>query len=239
MYKIISLVTLIILSASLSDSKALAQEECSQLPKGSYKLIECYAKAGDKRAQSILKKMKGMNKNVIREETSPKVTNFKMKGSLQSHHDIGCAKIKKLTTKITPADMFKGVTQCINSGKYKKAAQLHFLARHYGAFDGQRVSDRTARGAVTVLQMNTYKMVPKDKISLLQEQLKKLSSPEAKEKKSFCAAIHKLGHPSYHPDYMVLHGLAAFSEAKTAALKSDFNAEQSWAAILEKSCPLT
>lgn len=161
-------------------------------------------------------------------EKSGRVTNMRAEGSLVSSHAVGCIPITEAKNTFTPADLYKGVADCIHQDKYDLAAGLFALAGIYGRFDAERVTDKSAGQARTVLIMNTFANESQDQKSKFSEVFSRLTkTPELLGK--LCADIQKVGMPDYYPSYMILHGIQAFTgNPHEGALRRDFDAPQAW-----------
>ena len=85
------------------------------------------------------------------EETHGNVTNLSADGQLSPTRQLGCVTPDDMTTDETPPDVYTGVRSCIARGDYDHAAELFAMAGAFGAFDGQRVADVSARDAPQVL----------------------------------------------------------------------------------------
>ena len=165
------------------------------------------------------------------------VKNIEAKGNLESNNSSDCIDINGLTNKNTPADIFIGITKCLDRSDYQKASQLYLVALAYGRYDSKRVEDKTAHQAVSVLRLNHLGGLNKDKTQKLQSALKTTTE----NKTPICRVLKQLGSPSYHPSYMIQHGMGAFSGNKTKdGLVPDFNSKDSWEDVLNNyvKCPV-
>ena len=163
-----------------------------------------------------------------------------MDGSLASKNDIGCITIINATNKLTPADLYKGVADCINAEKYENASELFALAGMYGNFDAARVSDKTAGQAKTVLIMNTFNGLPEDKKQKFSAVFTERLSKNKIALRDFCLNVVKIGYPAYYPDYMILHGIKAFTgNPNKDALSETFDPAATWNKLFDTylHCP--
>ena len=167
---------------------------------------------------------------------SPKIINIQTEGNLSSTRSTGCVEIDTLNSNEIPPNMYRGISECIESGEYEKAMKLRFLARLYGAFDGRRISDRTAGQGIIVLEMNTFSTLSKDNRLKIQNWMKENFQVGGKIQSSFCKTVAKLGYPKYHPEYLIRHGINFSSVNKSTVIKADFNAEETWSTLLERGC---
>lgn len=159
--------------------------------------------------------------------------NIKSKGNLAVTKPILCVDISTLTSSHTPADIFTGLSDCIKKNEVRNAVRLYALALSYGRYDSLRMIDKTARGAMRVLRFQTFASASKEyKLKFTAEKKKQDSTNlDKKEFSSLCKDIKNLGKPSYHPDYMIRHGMAAFT-GKPMGVLSDFNAEDEWEKVM-------
>ncbi|GIU67260.1 hypothetical protein [Candidatus Phycosocius spiralis] len=167
------------------------------------------------------------------------ITNYVTKGSLEATRNIGCIKIAKAKSDFTPPDLLKGMIACVRRNDYETAGYLYYLARIYAAFDSLRVSDVSARQAGTVLLIQTYEELQEDQKTRLSEMLDKIMGTPELEKR-LCGDLQKVGMPTYHPKYMILHGMGAFFGASAeGGLVEDFDGASNWKQLLGslKDCP--
>lgn len=161
-------------------------------------------------------------------EQNGKVTNVSAEGNLASYQKVGCIPLSEAKNTFTPADMHKGIGECIAQGNYDFAVNLLMLADMYGLFDAARVTDKTAGQAIIALRTNTFANVPQDKKTKLSELINHLAS-DTELRGKLCGEIDKLGPPDYYPSYMILHGVKAFTgNPHEGALVKDFDALGVW-----------
>jgi hypothetical protein len=173
--------------------------------------------------------------NIIVEKRASNFTNLKVEGSLASSSPLSCVALDKIDNSVTPPDIFSGIAKCVEKGKFEKAGQLLYMARLYGIFDAKRVADKTAGQGITVLQMNTFSRVDKNKALKFQEYVNNVGTKE-NILASVCNHAEKIGYPAYHPKYMILHGIKAFTGIKGNGLDPSFDAAKTWQSMLNKNC---
>src|SRR6266516_6950910 len=164
----------------------------------------------------------------IIKEQSGNMTNYRSEGSLASTQAVGCILLEQAKNTYTPADLYKGVSDCISQEKYDLAAGLFMLAGIYSRFDAERLTDKTAAQAGTALIMNTFSTLSQDKRTKLGESVGRIAkSPELLRTR--CSEVQKVGAPNYYPSYMILHGMRAFAgNPHEGALVKDFDASGVW-----------
>lgn len=161
------------------------------------------------------------------------VTNIETVGNLEPKNDVGCIKFGEVRNFYTPADLFKSSVACANTGNAKDAARLFLFARIYGSYDMARVSDISAHQSIIVLIQHAFSAMGTYANSVEKEINDNLiGKPE--EFSEFCGVIKKIGKPNYHPQYMINHGMDAFTGTKGDGLIENFNEEQVWLQTLSR-----
>ncbi len=161
-------------------------------------------------------------------EQNGRVTIYRLDGSLASAQTVGCIPLTAAKDTFTPPDLYKGVGECIAEGNYDFAVGLFVLAGIYGSFDAERVADKSAGQAKSVLIMNTFASVPQDKLTKLNEALN-LATKNPEVLGRLCGEVEKVGMPNYYPSYMILHGIKAFmGNPHDGALLPNFDSKKTW-----------
>lgn len=165
--------------------------------------------------------------------------NYEAPGNLESTYDIGCPDASKLSNKYTPADLYRAVSKCAEQGAHKEGAFLFALAGVYGRYDTFRVADATAHQAVTVLLMQAFARLSKEKKIALKDGIKNALG-NAEGRAAMCKDVVRIGPPNYYPRYMIQHGMDAFlKKGPSDGLVKDFDAEAAWQKSLDTylHCP--
>ncbi len=164
----------------------------------------------------------------IIKEQNGKITNYRAEGSLASTQAINCIPLAQAKRKFTPPDLYRSVADCLAKDEYESAAKLFALAGIYARFDAERVTDKTAGQARTVLIMNTLSNVPEEKKNKLNASLSRITkTPELLS--ALCEEVAQVGMPDYYPKYMILHGIKAFTgNPHDGALVANFDATGTW-----------
>ncbi len=167
------------------------------------------------------------------------ITHLYTEGNLASTHPLACVPLPQVKNTDTPADIFKGVGQCVEQNNFEDAVDLFAIAGAYSKFDAARVADKTAGQAKSALISQTFAAVPEDKQNKFsQVQQLRMTKPETLN--AICASVKKIGMPNYYPEYMILHGMKAFTgNPYENALEKDFDAPETWKKVLTEylSCP--
>ena len=161
-----------------------------------------------------------------------KVTNMTVAGQLAAKHPVGCVPLAQLDNTHTPPDLYIGVSTCIQQNDYRAAAALFALAGIDSRFDAERVSDKSAGQAGQVLIMGTFNAIPDDKRKEFQKTITELNGDSA-AMAQICGSVQKIGYPTYYPEYMVLHGINAFTaKPGDGTLAAGFDAPVTWNFLL-------
>ena len=155
------------------------------------------------------------------------ITNIEAPGNLQSLNDIGCASSDTLQNTYTPADLYRGVAECVRRNNYDSAVYLSALAGVYGRYDTMRVSDQSAQQAQNVVQIKYMDSLTEDQKKTYMAKLSSVASNPEKLA-SLCDDIRKIGPPSYQPTYMIQHGMGAFLGGGVNGLVSNFDSAPAW-----------
>ncbi|MES2313951.1 MAG: DUF4124 domain-containing protein [Pseudomonadota bacterium] len=150
-----------------------------------------------------------------------------------------CLDKSRLSNKMSPVDLWKGIGGCISSGRYDDGVFMFALAGAFGSFDMQRVADDTGHQVIQILPMAVYASLPQDKVSVFQSLASKTLEDETK-RLAYCKEIAHMGPPDYFPTYMVQHGIGSFTGANRAQpLVVPFDAKAAWAKAVKQYllCP--
>ncbi|MBG23538.1 MAG: hypothetical protein CMF22_08795 [Idiomarinaceae bacterium] len=158
------------------------------------------------------------------------ILNLESERNLESPQPLACVPLSDITAQLNPVDLITGVAQCIEQEHYAQAADLYTAAMTYGYYDTLRVSDQTAHQALMVTRMNAFAQAEQADLVALQDAIAaRLEVPE------LCQQLTTLGAPQYHPDYMIQHGMEAFSAMPEdkGGLVADFDAQAAWEHALQ------
>jgi hypothetical protein len=146
--------------------------------------------------------------------------------------EMSCTTLDRLDNRVTPVDLTQSTIDCIKKGRFRDGVALYLLMGAYGWFDKMRVVDESAHQAIPAL-----KMYISEELSQVERQKNwEQAVDQTMEKKNlarFCTAVKKIGMPSYYPDYMIKHGLAAFNNSEKATVYSDFNGPMVWRSTMQ------
>lgn len=174
---------------------------------------------------------------------------LQLEGNLKSDRAVPLKSFDEATSKDSPVDLFTLAREMIGRGEYEQASKALFVGSIYGAFDGLRVSDPTARQAMPVLMMGVGEGLSEKK----KDEFFTYAQDFNKDPKRLREILNKIGPPTYHPRYMINHGIAAFksplknqsngsmgeggvikpTSEEDSGLISDFDPQLAWESILK------
>jgi hypothetical protein len=151
----------------------------------------------------------------------------------------GCIKVNSIKNTYSPYILYQSIPKCMAEGDTDSAAFLWSMINIYGYYDALRVEDQSASAAIGYLEMR-----------LFQQDLDKASAKRLAEAvaahikngpKEICNRLRSVGAPSYHPSYMIEHGInATTGEAgENNGLKPNYDGEANWKEVLTDyiKCP--
>ena len=155
----------------------------------------------------------------------------------------GCPRLASLDGSQTPEQLYRGAARCMRRSDTDTAVVLFSLAAAYGRYDALRVNDPSAHQAGMLLRLVALQQLNEPQREALSRGVAAaLSEPEANP--DLCAAIERIGPPTYQPDYMLRHGLASLRrslpEARSSApmpnggLVQGFNGDEAWNQVLDR-----
>lgn len=214
--------------ANSDGSMAYRIEPClaGQIEKRHFDVDEKKSDSGNK--ESVWNVSPRIESPKIIREQSGNISNYRAKGNLASTQAVGCITLTEAKNTFTPADLYRSVGECIANNDYHRATGLFMLAGIYASFDAERITDKTAAQARTVLIMNLFSTMPLDKKNRFNEAAKRTVS-NSESLNVLCGEIQKIGMPNYYPNYMILHGMKAFTgNPHDGAIDNSFNASGTW-----------
>ena len=159
------------------------------------------------------------------------VTNYESKGNLAATNPLVCVSPTSVGPESTAADIAAGGKDCAESSKYNEAAELIMIASAYAYFDTQRVTDKTAHGALNALFAKEFGSLPEAQKNELFSSIDALDN-NLPRKSEICSYLISAPPPSYFPNYMIAHGMGAFTGSSKEPLIKGFNASEAWSKSL-------
>lgn len=165
------------------------------------------------------------------------VVNIQTPGNLEVTNRLSCISVDEVKPSHSPADLFYGISQCLDKSEYEKAAVLYSIAFAYGKYDTLRVTDKSAHQALSVMKFNLMN-AKKEHIDKFQTAL----TDKFKDRAKLCQELQGIHPPTYFPRYMIQHGIQALTEATQPnnGLNENFNAQDAWEMGVKKGylkCP--
>ena len=155
------------------------------------------------------------------------ITNYESKGNLAATNPLSCVSSTLVGPESTAADIAAGAKDCAESSKYNEAAELIVVASAYAFFDTQRVTDKTAHGALSALFAKEFGSLPEAQRTELFASIDALDKNKPR-KNEICSYLISTPPPSYFPSYMIAHGMGAFTGSTKEPLVKGFNVSEAW-----------
>ena len=167
------------------------------------------------------------------------ITNYTTDGNLEPTYKLKCMSVDELKPQYSPADISLSVLDCYRKRKDDTAIELIYVLKSRAAFDAERVTDKTAHGAGTVLVHNVAAKAGSGWDRRITKALERFGDFGSPRHKALCQKMQASGPPTHSPRYMVQHGMNAVKESlapgsgsKKPALVSNFNAKAAWREVL-------
>lgn len=171
--------------------------------------------------------------------TMAQVSHLEAEGNLESTMSVDCVPLKEIRNTHTPADIYLGISACLSKKRYQYAVDLFAVAGAFSRFDMKRVKDQTAHQAARVLNMNAFAQLSEEEQPAFRRAVQSGLAQDKENLARICASIAEIGFPTYHPRYMIQHGMAAFTGIEGDGLHEDFDPQKAWHDVLDKylHCP--
>lgn len=199
-------------------------------------LASCASAPSNKAANPVLEERlrnaqvtekKLSNGAVLREVT--------FQGSLQPNFYLGCIPIGDVTSQFNPPTLIYAARQCIQNEEYRKAWALFTTANGFAYYDLKRLADRSTQGALSVLIANAFSDLPmakRDQAQKVSEEMR--ADPE--QVGAYCAALTRIGPPTYEPNWAILHGIGAYQELRDGHYLINVDTQEIWKEVREIRC---
>lgn len=163
---------------------------------------------------------------------SQQVTNIESKGNLVSERSSPLKSLDEASSNDTPVDFFDLAARKLQEEKYDESSMAFMVASVYGAYDQRRVADQTAQQGLEVLIAQKMSSASPEKRKKLQESVEGLLT----NSDGLLLALEKLGRPSYHPAYMIQHGVSESpkSQENKRDMVEGFDPESEWEKLLSE-----
>ena len=128
-------------------------------------------------------------------------------GSLAATNPLGCVAAQTVSNTDTAADIASGARACLDTGDYEGMADLMLVANSFAYYDTLRVTDPSARAALTALFVDRFEDISTAQRDRVGTAINALVQNDSRVG-ALCAKLAALGPPEYRPTYMIAHGLA-------------------------------
>jgi hypothetical protein len=127
-----------------------------------------------------------------------------------------------------PPVLYLGVADCVKHDEYQRAIELFVLAGLDSQFDAERVRDKSGQQTGQDILMNALQSIaPKQREAFARAIQALHASPQSLA--ALCEKTHRIGYPTYFPDYMVMHSANSLTVTpQLDALKPAFDAAATW-----------
>lgn len=163
---------------------------------------------------------------------SQQVKHFESKGNLISTKPLTCVAATSVSSSSSAADITAGAKACASAGNYKQAAKLVMVASAYAFYDTKRVADKSAHGALNALFAKEFGPLPEKERNSLMANIDALAK-DTKTKAEICSFLITSQPPTYMPNYMIAHGMGAFTGGSQEPLVKNFDSKLSWAKAMK------
>jgi len=155
------------------------------------------------------------------------VTNIETIGNLSPNSALTGSTLAEIKPENNPVDLLARAVELFPQN-HRAAYQLGLAARLRAQFDQKRVADRTAQQAFSVLTMQ-----PDNERVLSWGGGSQTIGAE--DHRAVLAWARKSGPPTYHPAWMIQHGMGVFgaSSRAGAGLNAGFVAASAWSQVLD------
>lgn len=163
------------------------------------------------------------------------IKEVKFAGSLQPNFDLGCISMSEVTSEFNPPALIYAAKKCIKEQEYSKAWALLTTGYGFAYYDLKRLADRSTQGARTVLSMNAFSDLTNDERETSSKVSKEVQK-DPEQVQAYCAALTKIGPPTYEPQWAILHGIGAYQEPRNGHYLTNVDAKALWEDILRNRC---
>jgi hypothetical protein len=174
-----------------------------------------------------------VHRNVERDAAAPAPENQRA----ARDHVPPCFPRDRIKNEDTPLALNLYMWACAERGEFEQALFTYALGGVYGNYDALRVADPSSHDAAQIVRFLALKGLDDERHDQFVAYVRGTLSDKIKRQKT-CDAVRGIGPPSYFPQYMVDHGLAAMhvhaekGSLPNRGLVTNFNEKQAWDAAL-------
>jgi hypothetical protein len=147
----------------------------------------------------------------------------------------GCLRGSQLHGNLTPLELYRAMESCMQRSDVNSAVILFSLAGAYGHYDARRVVDPSAQQAGTLLRTLALQRLSEPQRQALVAAIRS-TADDPERLPQLCATLERIGPPTYHPAYMLRHGLGAGQEGAASPrrdLVEGFQGAEVWEQVLD------
>lgn len=163
------------------------------------------------------------------------IKDVKFSGSLQPNFDLGCISMSDVTNEFNPPALIYAAKKCIKEQEYSKAWALLTTGNGFAYYDLKRLADRSTQGARTVLSMNAFADLTNDERETFSKVSKEIQK-DPEQIQAYCAALTRIGPPTYEPQWAILHGIGVYQEPRNGHYLTNVDAKALWEEVLRNRC---
>ncbi|MCO1335965.1 hypothetical protein MO867_16650 [Microbulbifer sp. OS29] len=149
------------------------------------------------------------------------------KSNLTKNPPLGCVNATSITSINTAADITAGAKVCAEQSKFSEAAELIMVAIAFAYFDTQRVTDKSAHGALSALFEKEFSSIDPLNRKKLFTSINALDKGNER-KREICSYLEASEPPTYIPNYMISHGMGSYTNSSKEPIAEDFDASKGW-----------
>lgn len=142
-----------------------------------------------------------------------------------------CVEPSAATTLMSPVEHYAVMADCARAGRIDDAVFFFALGGVYGRFDTMRVAYRSGHGAPNIIRSGQVQQIPAPQWEAVDQRRRGIFADPAQHR-AICVQVRGVGHPTYHPQYMISHGSFLLSPNTEPPLVADFDPAVAWEASL-------
>ena len=143
-----------------------------------------------------------------------------------------CLPLSADSRTMSPPQLYRSMLNCLRDGQAAPVLPLYFLGTAYGRFDRARVADTSAHQASSALEMQLREALGEADHDRFMGIITELSADPGK-RAPLCQAVASIGPPTYHPSWMISHGMRQFTGGNAPDLVAGFDPAASWQAVMD------
>lgn len=153
-----------------------------------------------------------------------------------------CLSLKELDSDYSLVEIYASMSHCLYEGDYNTASEMYFLAGVFQDFDYERVADNTGHQTAYILSQYSINVLydvftPLEVAQREHTAFWKTFRSIVDNPNDICKEFKRIGYPTYHPSYMINHGLGSGrKEHDGTGIVLNFDPDEHWNEIISKYC---